>query len=163
MLTSIRITPMKTGLSLLSIAILIAGCELIGPSEEPDVFDVSFRLEDRQYEVGDSVQAVFVNASTRTVYRVQYSCRSTNVQKLTASTWTTLRSNGAPCYAKVSYYPVESGEVQQMSLPTSWFQQRTRTPAGTYRFAETVAPTRNADTTVQVTSETFTIGEDKRD
>lgn len=163
MLTSIRITSVKTGLLLLSIAILIAGCELIGPSDEPDVFNVSFRLDDRQYEIGDSVQAALVNASTHTVYRVQYSCRLTNVQKQADSTWTTLRNQDAVCYAVVRYHPVESGEVQQMSLPTSWFEQRTRTPAGTYRFSETVAPARNADTTVQVISETFTIGEDKRD
>lgn len=154
---------MRKALLLIAITFFLSSCELIGPSEEPEAFDVSFRLDDRQYKIGDAVQAALVNASTHTVYRVQASCHSTNVQKRADGAWTTLRNEDIICTAEVTYSPIESGEAQDISLPASWFEQRTRTPAGTYRFSETVVPTRSADTTVQVTSETFTIGEDNHD
>ncbi len=95
------------------------------------------------------------------VYRVRPSCFYSWLETKIEDNWIRLYyyNEGIECTADVKFYPLDVGELIQISIPFENLEQMVKNIEGTYRFSEILSPRKtyqNTEHTV-VTSEEFNI------
>lgn len=121
---------------LMTIAALVAGCGVFGSSEGSGA---QFDLSTSSYQVGETVEASFINATGGPLYRVQASCADAGLEKLIDGSWIGLHHPDI-CTAEVSYSRIPEGERTRITMPYTYIDRlidqegQSIHATGTFRF-----------------------------